>query len=100
MSGTRAGMDFDMMRAGASRIAQAADAFEQGCRQVGGIPPTAAPRSQATDLLGRLTEALSGAIRVAQAELTQHSAALTATADSYQRAEEVLAHWSVPGMSS
>jgi hypothetical protein len=93
-------MDFDMMRAGANRIGQAADAFEQGFRQVGGISPLAAPQPLATELLGRFVEALSGALRVAQGELTQHSTALTATVDSYQRAEEVLGHWNVPGWSA
>lgn len=100
MSGTQAGMDFDMMRAGAGRIGQAADVFEQGFRQVGGIPPAAAPRPEATELLDRFIEALSGALRAAQGELSQHSTALSATADSYQQAEEVLAHWNIPGWSA
>lgn len=100
MSGTRAGLDFDMMRAGASRIGQAADTFEQGFRRVGGIPSAAAPQPLATELLERFIEALSGALRVAQGELSQHSTALTATVDSYQQAEEVLAHWNVPGWSA
>jgi hypothetical protein len=100
VSGTRAGLDFDMMRAGASRIGQAADVFEQGFRQVGGIPPAVAPQPEATELLGRFIEALSGALRVAQAGITRHSTALTTTVDSYQQAEEVLAHWDVPGGSA
>jgi hypothetical protein len=99
MSDVRAAMDFDMVRAGADRIGQAAQAFEQGGRQVGGVPPAAAPRQQATDLLDRFIEAMAGAFRVAESELTHHSTALAATLDSYQQAEAVLANWHVPGLS-
>jgi len=100
VSDFRAGIDFDVVRAGADRIGQAAGVFEQGCRQVGGLPPAAAPRQQATDLFDRFIEALAGAIRTAESELTHHSSALASTVDSYQRAEELLRNWHVPGLEA
>lgn len=100
MSDIRAGIDFDMVRAGANRIAEAAGTFGQQGQQVRGVPAAAAPRRQATDLLDRFIEAFSGALRTVESELTDHSSALTATVDSYQRAEELLRNWHVPGLGA
>jgi hypothetical protein len=92
-----AGIDLGPVQAGAERIGQAAEAIGQAGRQVGGVPPAAAPRQQATDLLDRVIEALARALQIAETELTHHSSALTSTANSYQQTEELLAQWHVPG---
>ena len=93
----QAGIDFGLVQAGADRIGQAAEAIGEAGRQVGGVPPAAAPRQQATDLLDRVIEALARALQIAETELTHHSSALTSTVNSYQQTEELLAQWHVPG---
>lgn len=100
MNQIRAGIDFDALNAGAGHIGQAAEAFFEAAGRVGGLPPAAAPRQQATDLLDRVIDAMAGAFRAVQTELSHHSAGLTTTAASYRQAEETLAHWQIPGWGS
>jgi hypothetical protein len=94
---TSVGADFDALGAGAAQIGAASGSFGQGAGQVGALPGAAAPDPTATVLLDRVLEAIMGALRKAAFELDDISAALAATAGSYERAEQMLANWHVPG---
>ena len=90
-------IDFQGLTDGADRIAQAAGEFARHAGYVNGIPPLAAPSAAATSALERVRDALFTALRDTEQELTAHGNALRATAASYQQAEEMLAHWQIPG---
>jgi hypothetical protein len=94
---TSVGVDFDALGAGAAQIGAASGSFGQGAGQVGALPGAAAPDPTATVLLDRVLEALMGALRKAAFELDDISGGLAAAAGSYERAEQMLANWHVPG---
>ena len=94
---TSVGVDFGALGAGAAQLGAASGSFGQGAGQVGALPGAAAPDPTATVLLDRVLEVLMGALRTAASELDDISAGLSATAGSYERAEQMLANWHVPG---
>jgi hypothetical protein len=94
---TSVGVDYGALGAGAAQLGAASGSFGQGAGQVGALPGAAAPDPTATALLDRVLEALMGSLRKAATELDDISAGLSATAGSYQRAEQMLANWHVPG---
>jgi hypothetical protein len=83
--------------AGAAQLGAASGSFGQGAGRVGALPGAAAPDPAATALLDRVLEALMGSLGKAASELDHISAGLSATAGSYQRTEQMLANWHVPG---
>jgi hypothetical protein len=94
---TSVGVDFGALGAGAAQLGAASWSFGQGAGQVGSIPGAAAPDPTATVLLDQVLEALMGSLRKAALELDDISAGLAATAGGYERAEQMLANWHVPG---
>jgi hypothetical protein len=80
-----------------SQVGTAADMFGRGRGQVEGTPRAAGATGDATDLLDRALEALSGALGKASAEMQQVSSHLAATASRYESTERALAAWKVPG---
>jgi hypothetical protein len=91
------GVDFGALGAGAAQLGAASGSFGRGAGQVGALPGAAAPDPTVTVLLDRVLEALMGSLHQAASELDDISAGLSATAGSYQRAEQMLANWHVPG---
>lgn len=96
----KASIDFDELRSGAERIAQAAGEFSRHAGIVNGISSPAAPSPTAIGAFERIRDALFTGLRNAEQELAAHGEALRATADSYQQAEEMLANWQIPGWSA
>jgi hypothetical protein len=94
---TSVGVDYEALGAGAGQLAVAGGSFGHGAGQVGALPGAAAPDPTATVLLDQVLEALMGSLRKAASELDDISAGLSATAGSYERAEQMLANWHVPG---
>jgi len=94
---TSVGVDYGALGAGAAQLGAASGSFGQEAGQVGALPGAAAPDPTATALLDRVLEALMGSLRKAASELDDISSGLSATAGSYQRAEQMLANWHVPG---
>ena len=94
---TRVGVDFAALRAGSGQVEQARDCFGRFAGQVGGTSGAAAPDPGATVTMERLLESVAGALHQAAGELDDLAAGLTATASGYQRLEQVLSNWNVPG---
>jgi hypothetical protein len=94
---TSVGVDYGALGAGAVQLGAASGSFGQGAGQIGAQPGAAAPDPAATALLDRALEALMGSLRKAASELDDISSGLSATAASYQRTEQLLANWHVPG---
>jgi hypothetical protein len=94
---TRVGVDFGAVRAGADQVGVASESFGQGSGRVGATPRAAAPFPNASELLERVLEAIADSLRTVASELEGVSAGLTATAVSYERTEQLLANWNVPG---
>ncbi len=97
---TAVGVDFGALHTGSAQLGAAAETFGQSSGQVGGTPGAAAPDPAVAGLLDRVREAIANALGQAAAELGERSNGLTATAASYERTEEALTAWQVPGGTS
>ena len=93
---TLIGVDFAALQAGAAQHGIAAESFSQGSGQARGIPDARALLS-ANGLLGRVTEALGGALGTVASGLDHVSAHLSGTATAYEETERLLRSWFVPG---
>lgn len=94
---TRAAVTFSAVGEAAEQLGVASGAFSQGAGRVGGTPGAAAPHPSVQALLDRVLEAIAGSLGKAAGELDGMSAGLAATAVSYERTEQLLANWHVPG---
>jgi hypothetical protein len=94
---SRVEVDFGALQGGAAQIGTTAASFGRGAGNARGVPAAAAPDSNATALLERVLDAIVDVLGKAASELEDISAGLTATAESYERTEEILANWHVPG---
>jgi hypothetical protein len=90
-------IDFQGLKDGAERIAQAAGEFGRRAGVVNGISPPAAPSPIAISALEHVRDSLVTALRNAETELMSHREDLLATVDSYQQADAMLANWQIPG---
>ncbi len=94
---TAVGVDFGALRAGAAQLEVAGETFGRNAGQVAGTPGAAAPDPSASAALERVLEAIASALGKAADELGQLSSGLGSTAASYERTEQALAAWRVPG---
>jgi len=94
---TRVAVTFNAVGAAAEQMGAASGAFSQGAGRVGGTPGATAPDLSVTALLDRVLEVIADSLGKAARELDDVSAGLSATAASYERAEQLLASWHVPG---
>jgi hypothetical protein len=94
---TSVAVTFTALGAAAEQMGVASGAFGRGAGRVGGTPGAAAPDPSATALLDRVLEVIAGSLGTAARELDDVSAGLAATAASYERTEQLLANWHVPG---
>ena len=94
---TRVAVTFSAVGAAAEQLGVASGAFSQGAGRVGGTPGAAAPEPSVTALLDRVLEAIVDSLGKAARELDGMSAGLAETAASYERTEQLLASWHVPG---
>jgi hypothetical protein len=90
-------VDFGAVGAAAEQVGVASVSFSQGAGRVGGTPGAAAPDPSVKALLERVLEAIADSLGKAAGELDDISAGLAATAASYERTEQLLANWHVPG---
>jgi|HubBroStandDraft_6_1064221.scaffolds.fasta_scaffold268237_2 hypothetical protein len=94
---TRVAVTSSAVGAAAEHLGVTSGAFSQGAGRVGGTPGAAAPHPSVQALLERVLEAIADSLGKAAAELDGMSAGLGATAVSYERTEQLLANWHVPG---
>lgn len=90
-------VDFGALRQGAAQLGHASESFGQGSGQVGATPSAAAPDPNVTGLMDRVITAIAGSLRKAAGELDEIAGGLGNTAASYERTEQMLASWHVPG---
>ncbi|MGH3183060.1 MAG: hypothetical protein ACRDOL_35690 [Streptosporangiaceae bacterium] len=90
-------VDWQALNATSAQIGMTAETFGRGRGLLDGMPLAVGATSEATALLERALDALSDALRKAETELQEVSSHLSATANRYQRTEQALAAWKVPG---
>jgi hypothetical protein len=94
---TRVAVTFSAVGAAAEQLGVTSGAFSQGAGRVGGTPGAAAPHPSVQALLERVLETIADSLGKAAGELDGMSTGLAATAASYERTEQLLANWHVPG---